>query len=108
MKIKKGDKVLIITGKNRGQKGTVLAVDSEKERVLVEKANIITKHVKKTREHAGERIETEAPIHVSNVMVIDPETDKPTRVRYEIPKQGKKYRVAVKGGSHLDKTFHKS
>ena len=85
-----------------------LSVDTAAERVVVEKANIITKHVKKTREHAGERIQTEASIHVSNVMVIDPETDKPTRVRYEIPKQGKKYRVAVNGGAHLDKPFHKS
>jgi len=108
MKIKTGDEVMVISGKNKGQKGKVIRTDSDNERVVIEKLNIVTKHKKKTREHAGERIQTEAPIHVSNVMIICPETKKPTRVRYEVPKQGKKYRVAVRSGAHLEKPFTKS
>lgn len=108
MKIKVGDLVMVTTGKDKGKKGKVMRILNKSDKAVVEKVNIITKHIKKTREQAGQRIETEAPIHISNLMVICPETDKPTRVRYEMPKGGKKYRVAVKGGAHLDKPFVKN
>ncbi|MBI5414324.1 50S ribosomal protein L24 [Candidatus Peregrinibacteria bacterium] len=108
MRVKVGDTVMVITGKDKGKKGKIIRVFPKADRVVVEKMNIVTKHVKKNRDKAGERIEKEAPIHVSNVMVMCPETKKPTRVRYEIPKKGRKFRVAVRSGANLEKPFVKS
>ncbi len=108
MKIKTGDTVLIITGKDKGKKGRVMKVMPESNKVIVEKQNIVTKHMKKGKDKPGQRIEKEAPIHASNVMVICPESGKPTRVKYEVPKSGKKYRVSLKSGVSLERPFVKS
>ena len=90
MKIKKNDQVQITAGKDKGKRGKVVSVLSEKNRVVVEGVNIHKKHVKSTKQGVpGERIEFPASIHVSNVMVICPETDRPTRVGLKVTEAGK-------------------
>jgi large subunit ribosomal protein L24 len=108
MKIHKGDKVVITAGSEKGKKGEVIKILSKTSRVVVGGVNIVTKHVKRTREHAGERIQKEAPIHVSNVMLECPETGKISRVGYSITKDGEKFRVAKKSGVTLHTSFKKS
>ena len=95
-KIKSGDEVVVLAGKDKGQKGKVLKIITDKDRVLVEGVNIIKKHVKPSAENPqGGIVEKEAPIHISNVALVDPKTGSATRVGYEI-KDGKKVRVSKK------------
>jgi large subunit ribosomal protein L24 len=104
MKIKKGDKVKIMTGGKdiKGKEGTVVAVSAKKNQVIVEGLNLIKKHQKPSQANPdGAIIEKEAPIDASNVMVIDPKTNKPTRVGY-IFEGDKKIRIAKKTGNKLD------
>ena len=101
MRVKKGDTVVVIAGKDKGKKGTVTKVFTKANRVLVEGVNVITKHQKPTAMNPqGGIINKEAPIHISNVMPLDPETGKGTRVRFEV-KDGKKVRVSVKSGKEI-------
>ncbi|WP_069386377.1 50S ribosomal protein L24 [Cellulosimicrobium cellulans] len=111
-KIKKGDLVVVIAGKDRGKQGRVLEVLTDRDRVVVEGVQRITKHTKVGQSQRGTRtggIETvEAPIHVSNVMVVDPETKKGTRVGYrteEVERDGRKrivrVRVAKRSGKDI-------
>lgn len=103
MHIKKGDKVQVITGKDKGKSGAVLAAFPKKDRVIVEGINMVKKHTKPSNVNPqGGILNVEAPIHVSNVMLIDPKTSEPTRVGYEV-KGDKKVRVAKKSGEVLDK-----
>lgn len=103
MHVKKGDKVMVITGKDKGKTGVILAAFPKKDRVLVEGVNIIKKHMKPNQDNPqGGIISQEAAIHVSNVMIIDPKSGEPTRVGYKI-EDGKKVRVAKKSGELLDK-----
>ncbi|MFY4777172.1 50S ribosomal protein L24 [Metabacillus sp. RGM 3146] len=103
MHVKKGDKVMVISGKDKGKQGTVLEAYPKKERVLVEGINIVKKHAKPTQENPqGGILNQEAPVHVSNVMLIDPKSGEPTRVGYKV-EDGKKVRVAKKSGESLDK-----
>ncbi len=98
MKIKKGDQVEIIAGKDRGKRGKVIQVLATAERVVVEGANLIKRHRKPRKEgEKGERIERPAPLHVSNVMLVCSETGKPTRVGYRI-EGNEKVRVSKKSG----------
>lgn len=98
MHIKKGDKVIVITGKDKGKTGTVIEALPKKDRVVVEGVNIVKKHQKPTQMNPeGGIVEFEAAIHVSNVMLIDPKTNQPTRVGTKI-EDGKKVRVAKKSG----------
>ncbi|WP_205007168.1 50S ribosomal protein L24 [Sporolactobacillus spathodeae] len=102
MHVKKGDKVQVITGKDKGKQGVILAAYPDKERVLVEGVNIIKKHSKPTQASPqGGIIEREAPIHVSNVMLLDPKTNEPTRVGHQVV-DGKKVRVSKKSGEVID------
>ena len=101
MRVKKGDTVVVIAGKDKGKKGTVVKVMPKANRVLVEGVNVITKHQKPSAMNPrGGIINKEAPIHISNVMPLDPETGKGTRVRFEV-KDGKKVRVSVKSGKEI-------
>ncbi len=101
MRVKKGDTVVVIAGKDKGKKGTVVKVMPKANRVLVEGVNMITKHQKPTAVNPqGGIVNKEASIHISNVMPLDPETGKGTRVRYEV-KEGKKVRVSVKSGKEI-------
>ncbi|MCY3036819.1 MULTISPECIES: 50S ribosomal protein L24 [Aerococcus] len=102
MRIKTGDKVEIIAGKDKGVQGTVLKTFPKKDRVLVEGANLVKKHQRPSQANPqGGIIEEEAAIHVSNVQVIDPETNEKTRVAIE-ERDGKRVRVAKKSGKALD------
>ena len=101
MRVKKGDTVVVIAGKDKGKKGLVLSVDAKKDRVLVEGINVVTKHNKPSQTNPQGGITTkEAPIHISNVMPFDPEAGKGVRVRYEVV-DGKKVRVYQKSGKQL-------
>jgi large subunit ribosomal protein L24 len=103
MHVKKGDKVQVISGKDKGKQGVVLAAFPKKNRVLVEGVNIVKKHAKPSQANPqGGIITKEAPIHVSNVMPLDPKTGTPTRVGYKVV-DGKKVRYAKKSGEILDK-----
>lgn len=102
MHVKKGDKVQVISGKDKGKQGTILEALPKKDRVVVEGVNIVTKHAKPSQDNPqGGIIEVEAPIHVSNVMPLDPKTNEPTRVGYKFV-DGKKVRIAKKSGEQLD------
>ena len=100
-KIKKGDTVVVIAGKDKGKSGNVNTLITNKDRVIVQGVNIVKKHRKATQESPGKIEEIEASIHISNVSHVDPETGKPTRVKYDI-KDGLKKRVSVVSGSLLD------
>ncbi|AYU55850.1 50S ribosomal protein L24 [Staphylococcus piscifermentans] len=101
MHIKKGDNVIVISGKDKGKTGVVQATEPKKDRVVVEGVNIIKKHQKPTQFNPeGGILETEAPIHVSNVQLLDPKTNEPTRVGYKVV-DGKKVRIAKKSGEEI-------
>ncbi|MFC5713803.1 50S ribosomal protein L24 [Thalassorhabdus alkalitolerans] len=101
--VKKGDKVKVITGKDKGTEGVILEAYPSDYRVLVEGVNMVKKHAKPSQENPqGGIMNQEAPIHVSNVMPIDPQSGEPTRVGYKV-EDGKKIRVAKKSGEPLDK-----
>ncbi|EZP79120.1 MULTISPECIES: 50S ribosomal protein L24 [Anoxybacillaceae] len=103
MHVKKGDKVQVISGKDKGKQGVILAAFPKKNRVIVEGVNIVKKHAKPSQANPqGGIITKEAPIHVSKVMPLDPKTGTPTRVGYKIV-DGKKVRYAKKSGEILDK-----
>ncbi len=100
-KIKRGDEVEIIAGKDRGQRGKVLRVFPKKDRVLVEELNMIKRHQRQTQNQEGGIVDREAPLHISNVMVVDPTDNRPCRVGFET-KDGKKVRVSRRTGAQLD------
>jgi large subunit ribosomal protein L24 len=102
MKLKLNDKVLIISGKDRGKTGHIIKVLNKHNQIVVEKVNMRTKHIKKTRQRAGEKIVYEAPINTSNAMMLDPTSGKPTRIGYKKLANGKKERIAKTSGSSLD------
>jgi large subunit ribosomal protein L24 len=102
--VRKGDTVVVVAGKERGKKGKVLRVIPEKARVVVERINMIKKHQRPTQKvRQGGIIEREGSIHLSNVMLVDPGSDKPTRVGMRALSDGKKVRVAKRSGEMLDK-----
>jgi large subunit ribosomal protein L24 len=100
-KIKKKDKVVVISGKDKGKTGEVLEIipgnDFKPTRVLISKINIVTKHKKPTQTDAGGLVKMEAPLAMSKVMLIDPKTNKPTRVHIKLLPNGDKVRVAKSG-----------
>ena len=108
MKIRRDDEVVVISGKDRGKKGRVLRVDRKHERVYVEGLNIVKRHQRPRQVRDAQRAETvggvierEGPIHVSNVMVVDPKGGQPTRLGID-RENGKRYRVARRSGQRLD------
>jgi large subunit ribosomal protein L24 len=102
--VRKGDTVMVVAGKERGKKGKVLRVIPEKSRVVVERLNMIKKHQRPTQKvRQGGIIEREGSIHLSNVMLVDPNSDKPTRVGMKALSDGKKVRVARRSGEMLDR-----
>jgi large subunit ribosomal protein L24 len=102
LKIKKGDKVVILSGKDKGKHGEVTKSIPSESKVIVSGINIATRHKKATQANPQGGLErSEAPMHVSKVAIEDPKTGKPTRVRFEI-KDGKKVRVAVKSGEVIN------
>jgi large subunit ribosomal protein L24 len=102
--VKKDDTVIVITGKDKGKKGRIIAAYPRENRVLVEGVNMVKKHSKPTQANPqGGILDQEAPIHVSNVMLIDPKSGKPTRIGYKVLENGEKVRVAKKSGEVIDK-----
>ena len=99
-RIKKDDQVVVISGKDKGTRGRVLLVQREFDRVLVEGVNKVKRHTKPTPKNpSGGIIEREQPIQLSKVMPIDPTTDKPTRVRFQVGEKGEKIRLAKSGAA---------
>jgi large subunit ribosomal protein L24 len=104
MLLRKGDRVKVVRGNAAGQEGTILRVDREKNRVVVEGVNYRKRHRKPTaQDPEGGIVTFEAPIHASNVMLIDPATGEPTRVRIQRNADGTKDRVAIKSGRVVPK-----
>lgn len=102
LNVKKGDKVKVLSGKDKGKEGVVLRALPQKERVVVEKINIIKKAMRPTQQNPQGGISTvEAPIHVSNVMLVCPECKQPTRVGHRRDEAGKKVRVCKKCGKDV-------
>ena len=102
--VRKGDTVVVVAGKERGKRGRVLRVIPDKNRVVVERINMIKKHQRPTQKlRQGGIIEREGAIHLSNVMLVDPTSGKPTRIGMRELGDGKKVRVARKSGEIIDK-----
>src|ERR671921_2633807 len=103
LKIRRDDQVLVISGKDRGKTGRVIEVDPKKERVFVEGLNIVKRHQRPRpgTTDSGGVIEKPGPIHISNVMLLDPTDNKPTKVGV-VREDGKRYRVSRKSGERLD------
>lgn len=101
MKIKKGDQVIVITGKDKGKTGEVLSINIDDQRVIVQGVNVVKKHIKPTQFNPGGLENVERSIHASNVAHIDPESGKATRIKYETGKDGVKTRIASKSGKAI-------
>jgi large subunit ribosomal protein L24 len=102
LKIKKGDQVAVIAGESKGQKGRVLSVVRDKDRAIVEGVNLISKHTKpSTKAPQGGILKKEAPVHVSNLMVIDPASGKPTRIGRRLNDNNKLVRYSKKSGEEI-------
>ncbi len=107
LKIKKGDNVVILTGKDRGRRGEVLHAFPKESRVIVQGVNLVRKHVRPSQRQEGGIIQKEAPLHVSNVAHVDPKTDQPTRVGFKTLGNGRKVRVAVRSGEVIDRQIER-
>jgi large subunit ribosomal protein L24 len=102
LKIKKGDKVIVITGRDRGKTGEVFEVMPQEGRVKVRGVNIVKRHMRASATQQGGIVEMEAAIHVSNVAHVDPKSDKPTRVGFKVLADGRKVRFAKRSGEVID------
>jgi len=103
MKLKKTDKIIVIAGKDKGKQGKITKILRKQNKIVVEKINMRTKHIKKSQNKAGEKITFEAPIDASNVMLICPQTGKRTRIGYRKLENGKKERISKKSNESIDK-----
>jgi large subunit ribosomal protein L24 len=103
LKIRKGDRVKVIAGRSKGKIGDVLRVLAADERVVVSGVNVIKRHTKPSRTEQGGIIEREAAIHVSNVALLDPKTDKPTKIGFKFLEDGRKVRFARGSGETIDR-----
>ncbi|AEA34322.1 50S ribosomal protein L24 [Hippea maritima] len=100
-RLKKSDKVKVIAGKDKGKEGNVISFVPEKDRVIVEGVNVIKKHVKASETTKGGIVEKEAPIHISNVMLVCPHCNKPTRIGVKFLESGEKVRYCKKCGETI-------
>ena len=101
-RIKKGDDVIVISGRETGKKGSVLKVERKQGRVLVQGVNMIKRHTRPSATDAGGIIEKEATLHISNIALVDPKFDKPTRVGIRVLDNGRKVRYAKRSGEVID------
>lgn len=102
LKVKKGDEVIVIAGKDKGKKGQILQVITETRRVVVKDVNKVKRHTKPGRQGGGGIVEQELSLDVSNVALVDKKTGKPTRVGYKFLNDGKKVRVAKRSGETIN------
>jgi large subunit ribosomal protein L24 len=101
-KIRKGDKVIVRTGRDKGKSGEVLRVLRDEARVLVQGVNMVKRHTRPAAANPGGIIDKEASIHISNVALADPKTGKPTRVGFKLLDGGRKVRIARRSGEAID------
>ncbi|EDP62446.1 ribosomal protein L24 [alpha proteobacterium BAL199] len=101
-RVKKGDRVVVTTGRDKGKTGEVLSVLPKEDRVVVQGVNMIKRHTRASQTQAGGIIEREAAMHLSNVMLADPKTGEPTRVGFKVLDDGRKVRVAKRSGEVID------
>lgn len=101
-KIRKGDKVVVLTGKDKGQNGEVIKVSPKENTALVRGVNMVKRHQRQTQTQEAGIISKEAPIHLSNIAIADPKDGKPTRVGFRVEADGKKVRVAKRSGDLID------
>jgi large subunit ribosomal protein L24 len=101
-KIRKGDKVVVLAGKDKGRSGEVLSVSPKEDKAVVRGINMIVRHQRQTQSQEGGLIRKEAPIHLSNIAVADPKDGKPTRVGFQVQKDGTKVRVAKRSGEVIN------
>ena len=101
-KIRKGDKVVVLTGRDKGRTGEVIEVRPAADRALVRGINMVKRHQRQTAQQEGGIISKEAPIHLSNIAIADPKDGKPTRVGFKVQPDGKKIRVAKRSGAEID------
>ena len=101
-KIKKGDKVVVLTGRDKGRTGEVVEVRPKEERALVRGVNVVKRHQRQTMNQEGGIISKEAPVHLSNLAFADPKDGKPTRVGFRILDDGRKVRFAKRSGELID------
>ena len=99
--LRRGDLVMVITGKDKGKQGKITAVDTATQRVVVEGVNVVKRHTKARMGQEAGIVTKEAGIHVSNVMIVDPKSGKPSRIGHKILADGKKVRVAKRSGEVL-------
>ena len=101
-RIKKGDKVVVIAGRDKGKTGTILRMLPDDDRAVVQGANMVRRHQKQTRDQQGGIFSKEAPLHVSNIALADPKDGKPTKVGFKTLADGTKVRVAKRSGEVID------
>ena len=101
-KIKKGDKVVVLTGRSMGRSGEVIRVIPDENRAVVRGVNIVRRHQRQTASQEGGVISKEAPIDLSNIAIADPKDGKPTRVGFKVLDSGKKVRIAKRSGEQID------
>ncbi len=101
-RIRKGDNVIVVSGRDKGKSGSVLRVLQDDERLLVQGVNVVKRHMRASQTQAGGIVEKEATIHVSNVSLVDPDGGAPTRVGFRILEDGRKVRYAKRSGEVMD------
>ena len=101
-KIRKGDKVVVLTGRDSGRTGEVIEVRPAENRAMVRGVNMVKRHQKQSASQDGGIISKEAPVHLSNLAIADPKDGKPTRVGFKVLADGKKVRVAKRSGVEID------
>jgi large subunit ribosomal protein L24 len=101
-KIRKGDKVVVLSGRDRGRTGEVIEVRPTEGRALVRGVNLVKRHQKQTAQQEGGIISKEAPVHLSNIAYADPKDGKPTRIGFKVLAGGKKVRIAKRSGAEID------
>jgi large subunit ribosomal protein L24 len=101
-KIKKGDKVVVVSGRDKGRSGEVVRVMPREDRALVRGINVVKRHQKQTMKEEGGIVRKELPIHISNIAIADPKDGKPTRVGFKILDDGRKVRFAKRSGDLID------
>lgn len=101
-KIRKGDKVVILSGKDKGRNGEVIKVNPEENTAIVRGINMVKRHQRQTQTQEAGIISKEAPLHISKLAIADPKDGKPTRVGFRVEEGGKKVRVAKRSGDRID------
>ena len=103
LKLKKGDKIIVVAGKNKGNTGEIIKVFPNKNRAMVRGINIVKRHTKPTQNNAGGIVEKEGTIHISNIAYLDEKENKPSRLGFKILEDGRKVRMSKKSGEVIDK-----